>query len=166
MKQKTAWTIDRKLDNKTVCGVGQVVVNFQQLEWTIVELIGLLSGNEAEAQKKAAKQKFSWLCKELKSLFSEKKMPPTLAKRFDDLMSQMKDVNELRDQVVHSWWFKDHLGRESRMKFVQRKSAHLDSATIDYESSAQRISLLSDALEQLVADLGSAKVVRRWKLVM
>lgn len=150
-----------KLDNRTVCGVGKVVVNFQRLEWTIVTLIWLLSDNEPEAQEKTAKQKFSWLCKELRSVFSAKKTPVALARKFDDLMSRMKDVNEIRDQVVHSWWFKDHLGEESRMKFVERKNAQLDLANIDYEGSAKRISHLADELEKFVDDLESAKVIRR-----
>jgi hypothetical protein len=162
--KQTSMQIGKKLSDKTLYGIGKVVANFQQLEWTIVSLIWLLSDDEAEAQTNTAKQKFSWLCNKLKSAFSSKKVPQPLVEKFDDLMSEMSNVNEIRDRVVHSWWFKDPSGEESRMKFVNWKSPQLDLANIDYEGSANRISNLSGQLERLIDELESARVIRRIKI--
>jgi hypothetical protein len=76
----------------------------------------------------------------------------------------MSNVNEIRDRVVHSWWFKGPFGEESRMKFVNWKSPHLDLANIDYEGSAKRINHLADQFERLIDELESAKVIRRIRI--
>ncbi|TAJ09254.1 MAG: hypothetical protein EPO61_06750 [Nitrospirae bacterium] len=151
-----------KLPEDNVRAVGRVVVNFQYLEFTIVQLIWIMTGpDENIGQRITAGVPFTKLCELLSSIFHYHIKDSSVVEKFEHLMTQARNVNTDRNRIVHSWWFTDlDGGAPSRLK-PKAKGAQYDSENIDADAVSTSISKLASDFEKFIDELYQANLIRR-----
>jgi hypothetical protein len=155
------------LPDSYVAAIGKVIVNFQHLEFTVVRLIWVMAATDQEiGQRVTACVPFSQLCELLKSVFLYSVKDPSFVQKFQRLMTRMGEVTQLRNKVVHSWWFADiESGTPSRLKPKRKGSpkaveSFYDSEEIDYDDLSRSISDLADEFRKFIDELYEAKLIR------
>jgi len=150
------------LPDDYVRDIGRVIVNFQHLEFMIVRLIWIMAATDDNiGQRITTGVFFSKLLDLLSSVFHYSVQEHSMVRKFDNLMSTARNVNEGRNRIIHCWWVTDlDGGAPSRLKFTA-KGAHTDTENIDMEALSLSIVELADNFSKFIDELYDAKLIRK-----
>lgn len=88
--------------------IGKIVVGFSKLELHL-ELFtwGLISDNQALGQAITSGMSFSSLTKLFATLLKVKTSDQEILEEFEGIVRRLNEVNERRNQIIHSYWTYD-----------------------------------------------------------